>query len=401
MKYIIVIMDGASGLPLEVLKDKTTLEAAVTPLLDSVAKHATIGLTHNVPLNLEPSSSTAITSILGIDPVANYVGRAAIEAAAMGIELAPGEIALRLNTVTVEDSKMKSYACGHISTEESTAIINRLAAQLNDDTFTLYPGKAYRHILVVRTMPELLETQLTPPHDISDKPIAGHEPRGTNAAEKLNDYRARARAILADDPTNAARIAAGELPCTDVWPFWPGEAPGKLDSISERHSISLALSSGVDLLFGLAKLYGAEGLHIEGVTDGPDNDYDKQAAQSLAALESHDAVIIHIESPDEMGHAGNFAGKIEAIEAIDRKVISRVVAYQRQHEDVRVLVLPDHPTPIALKTHTHEPVPFMMWGSGIDPNGGFAFSEKAAANTGLVFDPGYKLLDFFFGTGEH
>lgn len=397
MKYIIVIMDGASGEPLEVLKDKTTLEAAITPLLDSVAKHATIGLAHNVPPQLEPSSSTAITSILGFDPVANYVGRAAIEAAATDIELGPDEIALRLNTVTVEDGIMKSYACGHITTEESTAIVSRLAAELNDDTFTLHPGKAYRHILVARNMGDLLETEFTPPHDISDKPIAGHEPRSTSAAEKLNDFRARARTLLETDPTNAARIAAGKLPCTDVWPFWPGTAPGELESLQEKYGISLALSSGVDLLFGLAKLFGADALHIAGVTDGADNDYDRQAAESLAALDTHDAVIIHIESPDEMGHAGDFSGKIAAIEAIDRKVISRVISYSRQHEDVRVLVLPDHPTPIALKTHTYDPVPFMMWGEGIEPNGGFGFSEKAAANTGLVFDPGYTLIEHFFG----
>ena len=396
MKYVVVILDGAAGWPLPELGGKTTLAAAATPNLDALARAGRVGLALTVPVGQEPSSSAACTSILGYDPVADYVGRAAIEAASMGIELAADEVALRLNTVTIEDDIMKSYACGHIATEESNAIISDIATSLDDETFTLHPGIAYRHILVVKGHPELLDLEYTPPHDISDRSIAGRLPNG-RGAELLLDYMERARPLLANSGVNRCRGADGKLQVTDVWPFWPGAAPRGMASFAEKHGVTSAMTSGVDLLGGLAVLAGVDRLEIEGVTGDSGNDYAGQARGGLAALADHDLVIIHVESPDEEGHAGDVTAKIAAIEAIDAAVISRVIVFAQSRGDVRVLAMPDHPTPIAIKTHVGEPVPFLLWGPGIESNGAEAYSEAEATATGLLLDPGRLVMDELLG----
>lgn len=389
MRYVIVILDGAAGWPLESLGGRTTLAAATTPVLDRMASEGLVGLAHTVPPGTEPSSSAACTSILGYDPVADYVGRGAIEAASMGIQLAEDEIALRLNLVTVTDGVMASYSCGHISTPESNAIVGGLAEALNDDTFTVYPGVAYRHILVVKGHPELLDCSYTPPHDISDKPVEGNLPSGPDC-DLLTGYMDRARAVLPNLAVNACRQDSGLPHATDVWPFWPGARPKGLVPFGELRGVRAAMTSGVDLLNGLAVLTGIDRLEIPGVTGGSDNDYARQAEEALAALSDHDLVVIHVESPDEEGHAGDAEAKVEAIEAIDREVMSRVSALGGE---VRVLAMPDHPTPVALKTHVGEPVPFILWGDGILPNGAKAYTEAEAAVTGSVADPGRRVMD--------
>lgn len=396
MKYVVVILDGAAGWPLDELGGFTTLAAAATPRLDSLARAGRVGLALTVPAGEEPSSSAACMSILGYDPVADYVGRGAIEAASMGIALAADEVALRVNTVTIEDGVMKSYACGHIATEESNAIITDIATALDDDTFRLYPGVAYRHILVVKGHPELLELGYTPPHDISDKSVAGHLPSGPGA-ELLVCFMERAKPLLENSSVNRCRVADGKLPVTDLWPFWPGVAPSGMVSFAEKRGVSAAMTSGVDLLGGLAVLVGMDRLDIAGVTGGSDNDYAGQTEGALAALADHDLVIIHVESPDEEGHAGDMVAKVAAIEAIDSEVVSRVIDYASERGDVRVLAMPDHPTPIAIKTHVGEPVPFLLWGPGIEPNGAQVYSEAEAAATGLVLDPGRQVMDELLG----
>lgn len=389
MKYVIVILDGAAGWPVAELGGRTTLQAAATPNLDALAATGTVGLAQTVPPGTEPSSAAACTSIIGYDPVADRVGRGAIEAASMGIELAADEVALRLNLVTIADGVMASYAAGHITTEESRAIVLDLADALDDDTFRLYPGVAYRHILVVKGHPELSDLAYTPPHDISDKPVEGRLPDGPGA-QLLLDYMVLARGVLANNGVNLCRGDEGLLMATDVWPFWPGVRPEGMARFADKHGVSAAMTSGVDLLNGLAVLAGIDRLHIDGVTDGSDTDYAAQADGALAALADHDLVVIHVESPDEEGHAGDLHGKIAAIEAIDREVLSRV---RRCSEEMRVLAMPDHPTPIELKTHVGEPVPFVLWGPGIAHNGAAAYDENAAAATGLLLDPGRLVME--------
>jgi len=389
VKYVVIILDGASGWPVAELGGKTTLEAATTPHLDALARAGLVGLAQTVPEGAEPSSAAACTSILGYDPVADFVGRGAIEAASMGIELADDEVALRLNLVHVANDIMVSYACGHIPTPESRAIVAEIADALDDETFRLYPGVAYRHILVVKGAPEVLHATYTPPHDISDKPASPHLPSGPGS-DLLRQYMDRARHVLGASEANRRRAESGGLRATDVWPFWPGVRPGGLVGFERKRGCKAALSSGVDLLNGLAVLAGIDRVSIEGVTDGPDTDYAAQAAGSLAALDDHDLVVIHVESPDEEGHAGSRLGKKAAIEAIDAHIVKSARACA---EELRILAMPDHPTPTALKTHVGEPVPFVLWGPGIRANGAPAYSEAAATATGLVVDPGRGVMD--------
>lgn len=389
MKYCIVILDGASGWPLDELGGRTTLQAAYTPHLDAMVASGTLGLARTVPAGAEPSSSAACTSILGYDPVADFVGRGAIEAASMGITLAPDQVALRMNLVNTAGGVMASYACGHIATVESRAIVLDLAETLGDETFRFYPGVSYRHILVVSGHPELLDVTYTPPHDISDKPIEGRLPAGPGSGLLL-ELMARACEVLRTSAPNVGRGDAGGVMATGIWPFWPGAAPKGIVPFSDLRGLRAAMTSGVDLLNGLGVLTGIDRLDVPGVTDGADNDYAAQAAGAVAALQAYDVVVVHVETPDEEGHAGNAAGKIAGIEAIDSEVVARL---RESGTGVRLLCMPDHPTPIALKTHVAEPVPFVLAGPGIGHNGATTFDEAGAAATGLVLDPGRLVMD--------
>jgi len=419
MKYAIVILDGAADWKMGRLDNKTALEAATTPILDMMAHQGTVGLARTVPEGMEVSSNAACTSILGYEPVANFVGRGAIEAAAQSITLAPDEIAMRFNTLTILDGHMTSYSGGNIKTEDAHAIVTRLAEQLNDETFTFYPGKAYRHILVVKGYPEVLDLSYTPPHDISDDPVTIEElPNGDGEApRRLLELMERAHVALKDDPTNARLIEEGELPITDIWPFWPGSAPRDLQPFKEAHGLSASMTSSVDLLRGLAALFDIEFMEVEGVTDGLDNAFGAQADAAIEALENDtDLAIIHVEAPDEMGHQGEVQKKIHAIEFIDREIMTRLFAYAKErtaaantgteadesadagaggvdNSGFRILAMPDHFTPIATRTHEGDPVPFLIWGDGIKSNGAAVYSEEAAAKTGLSLDPdGYEVL---------
>ncbi len=393
MKHVILVLDGAAGWPLQELGSRTTLGFAHTPNLDALAASGVLGLAQTVPPGMEPSSSAACTSILGFDPVAHQVGRGAIEAASLGITLAPDEVALRMNLVHIADGLMGSYACGHIRTEESGSIVRDLADALGDGTFTFHSGVAYRHILVVKGHPELLDARYTPPHDITGRRVADHMPAG---ADVLVDLQERARPVLERSAANSARAARGDLAATDIWPFWPGVAPSGLRPFADVYGRTCALTSGVDLLNGLAVLFGIDRLSIPGVTDGADNDYRAQVMGALDALEDHDVVLIHVESPDEEGHAGNVAGKVAAIEAIDREIAS---VLRERIGSIRVLALPDHATPIELKTHVGEPVPFLLAGPGIKPNPGGEFREVIAAQTDLLVDPGYRVMEMLLDAG--
>jgi 2,3-bisphosphoglycerate-independent phosphoglycerate mutase len=394
MKYVIVILDGAAGWPLTELGGATTLQAAHTPNLDVLAAHGILGLARTVPAGTEASSAAACTSILGYDPVADRVGRGAIEAASMGIQLAADEVALRLNLVTIRDGVMVSYSAGHVPSEESRAIIGELAAELGSDVLRFYPGVSYRHILVAKGHPELLDLAYTAPHDISGRSVEGETPRGLGA-DLLLDLMREAHAVLSRMSMGGGRTGEGREPVTDVWPFWPGSAPKGLVPFRDARGLRAALSSGVDLLGGLAELTGIDRLAIPGVTDGADNDYAAQARGSLGALEDHDLVVIHVETPDEEGHAGDIDGKIAGIEAIDREVVGRAM---RVEGPLRILCMPDHPTPIALKTHTDEPVPFVICGDGVHAGRSATFDERSALASGLVVDPGRCVLDLLLGT---
>lgn len=395
VKHVIVILDGAAGWPIDALGHKTTLAAARTPNLDALVSSGMIGLARTVPPGLEPSSAAACMSILGYDPLQVRIGRGAIEAASLGITLGDDEVALRMNLVNIDGGVMASYCCGHIATEESRTIVEELDSALGDETFRFYPGTAYRHILVVSGHPGLVELTYTPPHDISDRPVQGARPRG-RGAELLIDLMDRAKPVLAASHVNRARARRGELPATDIWPFWPGMAPSGVEPFTQMHGIRASLTSGVDLLNGLAVLFGIDRLEIQGVTDGADNDYRAQIEGALASFEDHDLAVVHVEAPDEEGHSGDVEGKIAAIEAIDREIVG---VLRERIDTLRVLAMPDHPTPIELKTHVAEPVPFVLAGPGIDAGSEREFTEAAAKRTGCMVDPGRQVLGLLLRQG--
>lgn len=408
MKYVVLILDGAAGLPLDELGGRTTLAAARTPNLDRMAREGTVGLARTVPKGHEPSSNTACMSILGYDPVVYDMGRGAIEAASLGIKLGPDDVAFRCNLVHIEDGVMADYSTGHIGNGDSHRLITALDAALGGTAVRLFPGLSYRHILRLTGVPETLGATCTPPHDILGRPVADHRPSG-RGSDVLLDLMDRARPVLAADPVNAERITRGEPPATDIWLFWGGVKPSAVPSFAEAHGLHAAITSAVDLLGGLAEIFSIDRLDIAGVTDGPDNDYAAQAEGALAALADHDLVIVHVESPDETGHSGDAAAKLKAIEDIDREVVGRLLEYSAgaageasagkanaggaTGAGLRVLAMPDHPTPIAIRTHTPDPVPFLIWGAGVACAGAAAYSEPDAAGTGLIVDDGWRLME--------
>ena len=394
MKYCILIVDGASGLPLPERGGKTCLELAYTPHLDAMAKEGILGLVCNVPPGMEASSACACLSILGYNPEVYYRGRAAIEAKSMGIPVDDGEVVFRCNLVAVHNGKMWDYSSGHISTGEAQRLIIALNESLGNDQVHFYPGVSYRHICKLRGQEDTLSAICVPPHDISGKPVSEFLPGGPGS-DILRDLMARSEAVLRDHPVNIERRARGDVSVTTIWLFWgSGQAPD-MPAFKQVYGLEAAMTSGVDLLRGLARMVGMEVLDIAGVTDSLDNDYAAQASGALEALKEHDLVIMHIEATDEAAHTGAVDDKIEAIQRVDNEVVGRLRSWQA--DGLRVLILPDHPTPIKLQTHTADPVPFMLWGAGFTANGAQRFTEAEAKSTGLFIDEGYKIMGRLIG----
>jgi 2,3-bisphosphoglycerate-independent phosphoglycerate mutase len=389
MKYIVLIIDGAAGLPLPERGGKTCLELARTPNLDKLASGGLAGMVRTVPEGMEPSSACACMSVLGYDPKVYYRGRASIEARSMGIDIGRGEVVFRCNLVSVQDGKMYDYSAGHIPGDEAEAIIATLNNELGDEEITFYPGVSYRHILKIKGHADTLKAVCTPPHDIPGKPVAEFLPKG-EGSDLLIDLMRRSETLLRGHEINVARRERGDVPVTTIWLFWgSGELPA-IPSFREAYGLNAAMTSGVDLLKGLAKMVGMEVLNIEGVTDGPDNDHAAQITGALEALKKHDLVVVHIEAPDEAGHGGLVDAKIAAIQEIDKQVVGRLL--ERRDDDIRGLVMPDHPTPIKLRTHSPDPVPFLIWGNFVKPNGAKRFTEEEAAKTGVFIGEGYKIM---------
>ena len=396
MKYCILIIDGASGLPLPERGGETCLELARTPNLDAMAQAGTVGLVRTVPPDMEPSSACACMSVLGYDPKVYYRGRAGIEARSMGIPVDDGEVVFRCNLAAIRDGRMWDYSSGHISTGEAQQLISALNESLGSDQVRFYPGVSYRHICKLKGREDALLATCTPPHDIPGKPINGFLPAGCGS-DILRDLMARSEAVLRDHPVNVARRARGEVPATMIWLFWGSGHMPDLPPFKQVYGLGAVMTSGVDLLRGLATMAGMEILDIAGVTDGLDNNYAAQAAGALEALKKHDLVVIHIEAPDEAAHAGSIDDKVGAIERVDREVLSRLRSWSAG--SLRVLVLPDHPTPIQVRTHTAGPVPFLLWGAGFSANGARRFTESEAKRTGVFIDPGYKIMKRLVGKG--
>jgi 2,3-bisphosphoglycerate-independent phosphoglycerate mutase len=389
MKYIVLIIDGAAGHPIPEKAGKTSLELASTPYLDRLASQGRIGMTSNVPEGMEPSSAIACMSILGYNPRTYYRGRSAIEAGSMGIEIARGEVVFRCNLVSIDDGRMADYSAGHIDSQEAGELILALERELGDSALQFFPGVSYRHILKIKNHPETLCAECTPPHDIPGQLVAAYLPRGEGSAF-LRDLMQNARQVLKTHPRNLAKIRQKETPASDIWLFWPSGQLPPLPSFQELHGLKAGMLSGVDLLRGLALMTKMEVIKVKGVTDGLDNDYAAQAEGAFSALDNLDLVVVHVEAPDEAGHSGSLEHKVEAIEKTDEYIIRGLEA--QRSKQLRVLVLPDHPTPLDIRTHTPEPVPFLFWGSGIAANGASRFTEAQARLSSFKIEHGYDII---------
>jgi len=389
MKCCVLILDGASGWPLTAHGGKTCLELAHTPNLDVMAKAGIVGLVRNVPPGMEPSSACASMSVLGYDPKVYYKGRSAIEARGMGIPINKGEVVFRCNLVAIRDGTMWSYSCGHITTDEGQALIATLNEKLGSDKVHFYPGVGYRHICKIKGREDVLLAVCTPPHDIHDKNVDGFLPKGPGS-NLLREIMAHSELVLHDHPVNIERRARGDIPATMAWLFWGSARIPDMPAFKELYGIDAAMTAGVDIMRGLARMIDIQVLDIHGVTGDLDNDYAAQATGALEALEDYDMVVIHVEATDEAAHAGLVKDKIDAIQKVDEEIVARFRFWDR--DSLRMLILPDHPTPIEMQTHVADPVPFILWGPGFTANGGKRFTEAEANGTGFFVEAGYSIM---------
>lgn len=383
MKYIVVLGDGMADEPLAELDGKTPIEYAETPNMDRVAREGACGLLHTVKDIYEPGSDVANLSVLGYDPGTCYTGRGPLEAASMGIDLAPTDYAYRFNLVTVRRGVMEDFNAGHITSEEGAALIASLKGAVTGVEF--HPGISYRNLMVVGNGQG---ATTTPPHDIVGQDAMPHLPDGPDAP-LLRRCMETAGAAFYGHPVNRARIAAGKLPATTIWPWSGGKRPS-LPSFRSRWGMNAGMISAVDLLNGIARYAGMEVIHVPGATGFIDTDYAAKARYAVKAIEHLDFVYVHVEAPDEAGHMGSVKEKVRAIEGVDG-----IVGTILDNFDGTVAVLPDHPTPIRLKTHTRDPVPFAIRGGVRDET--TVYSEREAANGAFGLLEGPEFLSLLFG----
>ena len=380
--------------PLEVLGGKTPLEAARTPNMDWLAARGVFGLAHVIPKGFPPGSDVGNMSIMGYDPALYHTGRSPLEAASMGVALGPKDIAFRCNLVTFggsgSDTVMEDFTSGHITTEEAGTIIRDLAGALGGDGTEFFPGVSYRHLMVWRDGKEKMET--TPPHDITGQNISGFMPKG-DGADRLLELMAASQAILADHPVNQSRQARGQRRATSIWLWGQGRAPA-LPPLTKRFGIKGGVISAVDIIHGLGVYAGLQRIDVPGITGFLDTNYRGKGEYGVKSLENNDFVFIHVEATDEAGHMGDVEKKIQALEDFDEKVVGTVLKGMAHRKDWRVLLMPDHPTAIALKTHVSDPVPFVLY-SPQEPrnNGSVGYNENDAATTGVVAKQAFKLME--------
>lgn len=397
MKYIVIVPDGAADYPLEELGGLTPLQAARTPNMDWLACHGLTGSVKNIPQGFSPGSDVANLSILGYDPKVYYTGRAPLEAVSMGLNLSKNDVAYRCNLVTLkvlDKNKifMEDYSAGHISSEEAKILIEEIDRKLGSDNLRFYPGVSYRHIMLWKDGSD--EVECTPPHDITGKEISMYLPIGKNS-KFLKDLIFKSMDILKDHQINKKRVSEGKRPANSIWLWGQGRTP-MLPKFQEKYGISGALISAVDLTKGLGILAGFHIINVPGATGWIDTNYEGKVDYALNALERVDFVYIHIEAPDEAGHQGDYKLKIKAIEDIDSIVIKKILdEAPRKFKEFKILLLPDHPTPIKLRTHTDEPVPFVIYDSNRTEKKNREFSEEILKSPDIQIEDGYKLMNLF------
>jgi len=406
LKYVLIIPDGAADEPQESLGGKTPLEAANTPHMDALAAAGVVARACHTPPALPAGSEIGNLSLLGYNPFDHFTGRAPMEAAAQGISLAPDDWAVRCNLVTVGDEGdgpvMVDFTAGHITTEESTALLQSFQEQVASDArfcgaLELVPGVSYRNLLLWRgdrlAAPFTTETRTEAPHDWTDLAIADAYPRGPGS-DVLEELMTASASLFADHPVNKARVRAGKRPATNVWLWGQGGAPS-LPPFAELYGPRGAMITAVDLLRGIAALVGWDRIEVPGATGYLDTDYAAKGRFAIDALAKYDMVCVHIEAPDEASHEGRVKEKVQAIEAIDREIVGPVVESLQRLDEWRILLSPDHPTFLRTKKHTHGNVPVVMAGTGIDADENIHYGDTSAAQSELAFEQGWEMMRWF------
>lgn len=400
MKYAVILGDGMADYPQKSLGGKTPLDLANKPYIDGLCKVSETGLCKTVADGLKPGSDVANLSVLGYDPKECYTGRSPLEAASIGIPLKDTDVTARANLVTLSDEEnyadktMIDYSAGEITTAEAKILIDYLAKNLNDGKRRLYSGISYRHCLVVDN--GKIAGDLTPPHDITGKPVKEHLPQSETGKEYLA-LMERSAELLKDHPVNVARIKAGKRPANSLW-FWGEGTKPRLQNFTERYGLKGAMISAVDLLKGIGRLTGMEVIEVKGATGNYDTDFQGKAIAALNALKDNDFVYVHMEAPDECGHHGDAEHKIYSIEQIDGVVKTVADGLKERGEDFSLLIMPDHPTPLCVMTHVSDPVPYVLYNSTKTVNGkAEKYCETEAAKTGVFVESGVSLMRKFLG----
>src|SRR5690554_4006834 len=406
MKYIIILGDGMADEPIGSLNNKTAIQAANTPYMDMLARMGRNGLLDTIPKGFSPGSEIANLSVLGYDVPAVYEGRGVLEAASIGVDVLPGEMAMRCNLVSIDGELIKNHSAGHISTTEANELIQFLEEKLGDEQFSFHSGVSYRHVLKMKNGNKNISC--TPPHDIPEKPFRPHlikadgenskdiaEPKIT--AEALNNLIIKSQEILANHPVNIKRVSEGKDPANSIWPWSPGFRP-KMKHLSEMFPIkSGAVISAVDLIRGIGVYAGLEVIMVEGATGLYDTNYEGKAEAALNALKDNDFVYLHIEASDEAGHEGDVDLKVKTIEYLDSRIVKPIYEESKNWEEPETIaILPDDPTPCAIRTHTREAVPFLIWHRDVQPDRVQTYDELAAEDGSYALLHGDQFIKTIF-----
>lgn len=401
MKYIVLVGDGMADYPVKELGERTPLEAARTVNMDYIAQNGMLGRVKTIPEKMSPASDVANLSILGYDPALYYTGRGPLEAANLGIGLEDEDVAFRCNLITFSGDTLVDYSAGHISTEEAAQLIEHVDKRLGTNRIRFYPGVSYRHVMLAKRGAEehLQDLQCRPPHDITGQSISRNLPKGREA-EMIIKLMQDSVGVLEGHEINHVRVDLKENPANMIWLWGQGRKPN-MPKFSEKFGLAGSVISAVDLLKGLGRILGLEVINVPGATGYYDTDYEGKARAALKSLEKNDFVFVHVEAPDEAGHNGDLREKLAAIERFDALVVGTILNAYKHKNDFRILVLPDHATPVSVRTHTPEPVCFGMYGRDIAKGSFTAYSEKEAEKSSLYFKKGHQLLEYFIkGSGS-
>lgn len=399
MKYVVVLYDGMADYPVPALNGKTPMEVAKKPNMDALAQRAEVGLVRTVAHGLKPGSDVANMSVMGFDPMQYYTGRSPLEAASIGIDMQPSDVSLRTNLVTLspddapyEEKVMEDYCAGDISTEEACELIAAVEAAFGNETFRFYPGVSYRHCLIWKNGTTELGS-MTPPHDISGKVIGPYLSDAENA-KVLIDMMKKSYEVLKDHPVNQKRVAEGKRPANSIWLWGEGRRPA-FPPFEKVYGIKGGVVSAVDLIKGIGRCAEMDVAEVEGATGYIDTNFEGKADAALELLKKDDLVYIHFEAPDECGHRNEPENKVKAIEMIDSRVLPRLLEGLKAYDDYKIMILPDHPTPIVTRTHASDPVPYLIYHKSKAVQGVETINENTAKETGVFIDHGPDIMAHF------